>query len=84
MSEQHGPIHKTHWMPSVLTLLLVAMVCGMVWALVMRETPVANKEVLFLIAGQIIGAFSTAVAYWIGSSRGSVEKQQRMDEKKPG
>ena len=70
-------------MPSVLTLLLVAMVCGMVWALVMRETPVANKEVLFLIAGQIIGAFSTAVAYWIGSSRGSVEKQQRMDEKKP-
>lgn len=24
-----GPIHKTHWMPSVLTLLLVAMVCGM-------------------------------------------------------
>jgi len=72
----------SHWMPATLTLIIVAMVAGMVWLLLRMEAPPANKEVLYLIAGQVIGAFSTAVAYWLGSSRGSVEKQAQIENER--
>ena len=36
-------------------------------------------RVIYLISGQIIGAFATAVAYWLGSSRGSVNKQRALE-----
>ena len=31
------------------------------------------------LGGQIIGAFATAIAYWLGSSRGSAEKQRALE-----
>jgi hypothetical protein len=70
--------HRDHWMPWVLTLTLAAMVALLVAGLFMYETPPANKEVVYLIAGQLIGAFATAVAYWLGSSRGSAIKQDEI------
>jgi hypothetical protein len=71
--------HRDHWMPWALTLTLAAMVALMVAGLFMRGTPPENKEVVYLIAGQLIGAFSTAVAYWLGSSRGSAQKQDLIE-----
>jgi hypothetical protein len=67
--------HRDHWMPWALTLTLAAMVGLMVVGLFMLPTPPENREVVYLIAGQLIGAFGTAVAYWLGSSRGSAQKQ---------
>jgi hypothetical protein len=72
--------HRDHWMPWVLTLTLASMVGLMVGALFMLPTPPENREVVYLIAGQLIGAFSTAVAYWLGSSRGSHTKQGEINE----
>lgn len=71
--------HRDHWMPAALTIALAAMVMGMVAALMTVDTPASNAEVIYLIAGQLIGAFATAVAYWLGSSRGSVEKQRSIE-----
>ena len=71
--------HRDHWMPWVLTLVLAAMVAGTVAALLLVETPKSNEAVIYLIAGQLIGAFATAVAYWLGSSRGSAEKQRVLE-----
>lgn len=76
--QQARTSHKDHWMPAALTIALAAMVAGLVAALFAVETPPANKEVVYLIAGQLIGAFATAVAYWLGSSRGSAEKQKSL------
>lgn len=76
--QQARTTHQGHWMPAALTIGLAAMVMGLVAALFLVETPPDNKEVVYLIAGQLIGAFATAVAYWLGSSRGSVEKQAAM------
>jgi hypothetical protein len=72
-------IHRDHWMPSALTIGLAAMVAGMVAALMLIDTPKSNESVIYLIAGQLIGAFATAVAYWLGSSRGSVNKQRALE-----
>lgn len=70
--------HRDHWMPWVLTLALAAMVAGTVAGLLLVAVPSGNQEVLFLIVGQLIGAFVTAVAYWLGSSRGSAVKQDEL------
>lgn len=72
-------MHRDHWMPSALTIGLAVMVAGMVAALLTVDTPKSNEAVIYLIAGQIIGAFATAVAYWLGSSRGSVNKQRALE-----
>ena len=71
--------HRDHWMPAALTIALAAMVAGMVAALMTIDTPKSNESVIYLIAGQLIGAFATAVAYWLGSSKGSVDKQRALE-----
>lgn len=71
--------HREHWMPWALTLTLAAMVALLVAGLFALPTPPENKEVVYLIAGQLIGAFGTAVAYWLGSSRGSAQKQNLIE-----
>lgn len=79
--QQARTTHKDHWMPAALTIALAAMVMGLVTALMTVETPASNSEVIYLIAGQLIGAFATSVAYWLGSSRGSAEKQRVLESR---
>lgn len=71
--------HRESKMPAVLTLALFGLVAGLVAALMWIPTPASNAEVIYLITGQIIGAFATAIAYWLGSSRGSAEKQRALE-----
>lgn len=71
--------HRESKMPAVLTLALFGLVVGLVSALMWIPTPASNAEVIYLITGQIIGAFATAISYWLGSSRGSAEKQRALE-----
>lgn len=76
---QHArAVHQSSAMPAVLTLALFLLVVGLVAALMWVPTPESNAEVIYLITGQVIGAFATAIAYWLGSSRGSAEKQRAL------
>lgn len=77
-TQQARTAHQGAWMPWALTLILSVMISAMVAALIWISIPPDNKEVVYLIVGQLIGAFSTAVAYWLGSSRGSVIKDERL------
>ncbi|MEI8634724.1 hypothetical protein P4S72_27165 [Vibrio sp. PP-XX7] len=70
--------HKDHWMPWLLTLVLALMVGGMFLALFWGEVPEAYSQVLIMIAGSVLGAFSTGIAYWLGSSQGSVTKSKQL------
>ena len=71
-------IHKDSWVPWALTFTLVAMVSGIVAALLWVAIPEDNKEVVYLVVGQLIGAFSTAIAYWLGSSKSSASKDAHI------
>ena len=71
--------HKDSQMPAILTVALFLMVVGLIAALMYQPTPESNSEVIYLVTGQIIGAFATAIAYWLGSSRGSAEKQRALE-----
>ena len=70
--------HKDHWMPSAITLILALMVVGMFGALFAFEPPKAYDQVIIMTAGSVLGAFGTAVAFWLGSSRGSVDKTKQL------
>lgn len=71
--------HRDSQMPAILTVALFLMVVGLIAALMYQPTPESNSEVIYLVTGQIIGAFATAIAYWLGSSRGSAEKQRELE-----
>lgn len=75
--------HKSHWMPSAITLALTVMVCAMGAILVMYPVPAENKDMSVYLFGQITGTFTTAVAYWIGTSRSSHEKNKLMSGQLP-
>ncbi|KFA98785.1 hypothetical protein [Vibrio sp. ER1A] len=73
--------HKDHWMPWALTLILSLMVSGMFAALFFGKPPQDYAQVLIMIAGTVLGAFGTGIAFWLGSSQGSVTKGKQL---KPG
>ncbi len=70
--------HKDHWMPSGLMLILSVMVSGMFAALFFGEPSETYAQVLIMIAGTVLGAFGTGVAFWLGSSKGSADKSKLM------
>lgn len=73
--------HKDHWMPSTLTIILAAMVTLDSLLLFYAAVPEANKEVVYFLTGQLVTAFLTAVAYWLGTSRGSADKQRLIERR---
>lgn len=77
--QQARVTHREHWMPWALTIVLALMVAAMGVGLFVLDTPAENREVVYLLAGQLLGAFATAIAYWLGSSRGSAEKQRQLE-----
>jgi len=70
--------HKDHWMPSVITMVLAVMVAVIGAALLMYPVPDTNKDMTVYLFGQITGTFTTAVAYWIGTSRSSHNKDKML------
>ncbi|WP_418139205.1 hypothetical protein AB9R84_09115 [Oceanimonas smirnovii] len=71
--------HKENTMPARLTIALAVMVVALTIGLMAMPVPDGSKDVVFYLAGQIVTAFLAAVTYWVGSSRGSAEKQKQID-----
>lgn len=69
--------HKGHWMPAVLTCALFIAFSALATALFFTVIPEGNRDLVVYLAGQLTGATMTAIAYWLGSSRGSKEKDQQ-------
>lgn len=57
-----------------ITAILAFMVFTLMLGLLFVEIPAGNKDTLYLLSGALIGAFGTAVSYWLGSSDGSSQK----------
>lgn len=69
---------REHWMPWVLTLTLAVMVFAMFVGLFFGKPSLEFSQVLIMIAGTLLGSFSSGVAFWLGSSQGSVVKSQQL------
>ncbi|WP_020409824.1 hypothetical protein [Hahella ganghwensis] len=74
--------HKTHWMPSALTLASIVMVSGMFYLLAFGDPNEKTSEVVYLIVGQVMGVFTSACAYWVGTTKGSSDKNKWLGREK--
>lgn len=76
---QHArKLNNGHFMPPLLTVLLFFAVMGILYTLMNYQVPESAKEVVYMLAGSMSAAFTQAFSYWLGSSRGSAEKQAIM------
>jgi hypothetical protein len=73
--------HANSFMPALITVALAVMTVGAFATLTLTEIPAGSREAALLIVGQVIGAFASSVAYWIGSSRGSAMKQEAIERR---
>lgn len=73
--------HSESFMPAFLTVLLAIMLAAAGYALFKFEIPSANRDMANIAFGALLGAFSTGISYWLGSSRGSAVKQDMLDKK---
>lgn len=79
--QQAREVHKHHFMPTVLTILLFIAMMAVIGGLFHFNVPAEMREVLMLLIGSISTAFTGAFNYWLGSSRGSAEKQAILANK---
>lgn len=70
--------HKGHWMTWLLPLLMFLLFSAMAYGLMKWAIPTENKDILVFMAGQVSGFMAAGVTYWLGSSRGSAEKQMSI------
>lgn len=66
----------------VLGGLIVIGFFSVVLMLLRVEVPTANKDLFNLLVGALIAAFSTIVGFFYGSSLGSQEKSEMLNNKK--
>lgn len=50
----------------------------LLYLLIYQSIPTTNNDTLNLVIGGLLGAFSTIVGYFFGSSKGSAEKNELL------
>lgn len=73
-------VNTGHWLTPVLTLILILMVVAIGAGLFIIEPPAANRDLVNVLLGNIMGWASAAVVYWLGSSRGSADRAATIDQ----
>ncbi|MBA7624852.1 hypothetical protein ES703_32266 [subsurface metagenome] len=54
---------------------------GLLILLIFKSVPEVNSEMLYISIGALIGAFTTVVGYFYGSSQGSSDKSELLSGK---
>ena len=67
---------------NVFQYALGALICigffVLLYILIWTEIPQANRDVLNLVVGALIGSFASVVGYFYGSSKGSADKNDML------
>lgn len=53
---------------------------GLIYLLIKIAVPADNKDILNIVVGSLIGAFSMVVSYYFGSSMGSKSKDEKLNK----
>ena len=69
--------NKYSIMPSVIVVALTLMVAAMGGAMFVSVIPAEISDLANILFGAILAKWADSVAYWMGSSRGSAEKDRR-------
>lgn len=72
--------HWMAWMPAVVTVGCFVVFVWTLHALFAGSLAAENRELSLILVGAVQSVFTGAVAYWIGSSNGSAQKDQRLGQ----
>ena len=68
--------HKNNHMPAVICVCLTLMVAAGAAALFTLNIPDSNKEISYLLFGTLLAKWGDSIAYWVGTTRGSSDKNK--------
>lgn len=69
---------------TVLSVVIVFVTLALLIMIFTIELPDNNKDMAYLVVGGFIGSFTTIVAFWFGSSKGSADKTELLKQTNPG
>ena len=52
----------------------------MLWLIIREEVPANQRDMVTLLLGTLAGMASSVVAYWVGSSNGSMQKSAALEK----
>ena len=52
----------------------------MLWLVIREEVPANQRDMVTLLLGTLAGMASSVVAYWVGSSNGSMQKNAALEK----
>ena len=70
--------HKHSSMPTIICILLTIMVTGGAATLMLTSIPHENTEILHMLFGQVMTAWTASIAYWVGTTRSSGDKSRML------
>lgn len=68
--------HKDHWMPSAITIFLLAMLAAQMAVLFYMPIPPENRDLLVYLSGNFLPFVSAAVYYWVSSTKDASEREK--------
>jgi hypothetical protein len=69
--------HKHSIMPAAITIALTLIVGGAGYMIMTTAIPDGNKEIAYMLFGQVTALWGASVTYWVGTTRSSAEKDRR-------
>jgi len=73
--------HKHNHMPALICIALTFMVSAGAWMLFNLNIPDSNMEISYLLFGTMLAKWGDSIAYWVGTTRSSAEKDRRNPER---
>lgn len=75
-NQQTREVHKHHWMPAAICVVLTLGMIAFTAALFVVTVPEANQRVLDTLFGAYLTAWLSSINYWVSSTRSSAEKSR--------
>lgn len=70
--------HKHSKMPATICIALTIMVAVGAYLLFTLNIPEGNREIAYLLFGTTLAKWGDSIAYWVGTTRSSAEKTQKL------
>ena len=77
LAEARSPIAYGAVLVSAIVLVGFAV---MLWLVIKEEVPANQRDMVTLLLGTLAGMASSVVAYWVGSSNGSMQKNAALEK----
>lgn len=77
-TQQARTAHQHSIMPAIVTILLTIMCSGLLYAVIYVDIKAGGKEIALTLFGSTFALWSAAIQYWVGTTRGSQEKDRVM------